>query len=283
MSDITTNEERSQDELKSQADGEHTEDTGSKFQDYFADDVMHSKPKLTEVLLTFLRLRNIDGELAEIEQERGDLPESIEKLKSQSSSLKAEYSEKKKKLNALVEEKSQLESDDSDYEEKINKYDEQKYNVRSNKEYDEITKAVDSLFENVKKNEARLKEIASVLNVLDTDIEDLENKISSQETELADKEKKLSELNEQYVQEEAVLIDKRAEELSSLDEGNKFLYENVNKMYRGEAAAIVRKGNCSGCYNSIPPQRVIEIRAAEKVFTCQSCGRILISEDILGN
>jgi hypothetical protein len=53
-------------------------------------------------------------------------------------------------------------------------------------------------------------------------------------------------------------------------------------MYKGEAAAIVRKGNCSGCYNSIPPQRVIEIKTAEKVFTCQSCGRILISEELIG-
>jgi len=56
------------------------------------------------------------------------------------------------------------------------------------------------------------------------------------------------------------------------------LYERINGTYKGEAVAVVRKGNCSGCYNSIPPQRVLEIKSAEEIFQCQSCGRILVDE-----
>ena len=56
-------------------------------------------------------------------------------------------------LSKIDLEKSILERDNNSYEEKINKYDEQKYNVRSNKEYDEIVKTIESLFEEVKKNE----------------------------------------------------------------------------------------------------------------------------------
>ncbi len=182
-----------------------------------------------------------------------------------------------------MDEKSRLETENTSHEEKINKYDEQKYNVRSNKEYDEITKTVDSLFEEVKKNESRLKEIDSILSVLDVEIEELENKITEQEATLSEKQSLLDELDEQYKQEEMVLRERRNSAVSELNETHRFLYENVNKMYKGEAAAIVRKGNCSGCYNSIPPQRVIEIKSAEKIFTCQSCGRILVSEELIGN
>ena len=259
------------------------DDGASRFQHYFSEVEENNAPKLTAVLHSFLKLREIDSELAEIEEEKGDLPESIEKLSSQCAILKSDYSSKKSTLNSLVEEKSKLEHDNVSDEEKINKYDEQKYNVRSNKEYDEITKAVDLLFEVVKKNEIRLKEIDSILSVLDVEIEELETKITEQEKELTEKQNLLNELNDQYKQEESALRERREVAVAELNESHRFLYENVNKMYKGEAAAIVRKGNCSGCYNSIPPQRVIEIKTAEKIFTCQSCGRILVAEELLAS
>ena len=69
--------------------------------------------------------------------------------------------------------------------------------------------------------------------------------------------------------------------LKNLNAEDKALYTRLKKMFKGEVIAIVRKGNCTGCYNSIPPQKVIEIATAEKVYTCESCGRILISEEVL--
>lgn len=289
MNDINTTDENQKKDAISDESVENNsavipeEDGASRFQQYFSDVEERNAPKLTTVLQSFLRLREIDSELAEIEEEKGDLPESIEKLTAQCSTLKTDYSGKKGTLNSLVDEKFRLETENTSHEEKINKYDEQKYNVRSNKEYDEITKTVDSLFEEVKKNESRLKEIESILSVLDVEIEELENKITEQEATLSEKQSLLDELDEQYKQEEMVLRERRDSAISELNETNRFLYENVNKMYKGEAAAIVRKGNCSGCYNSIPPQRVIEIKSAEKIFTCQSCGRILVSEELISN
>ena len=69
--------------------------------------------------------------------------------------------------------------------------------------------------------------------------------------------------------------------LKQLDDDKKNLYNRINSSFKGEAIAVVRKENCSGCFNSIPPQRVIEIRSAQKIFTCQSCGRILIDESLV--
>lgn len=184
MNDINTTDENQKKDAISDESVENNsavipeEDGASRFQQYFSDVEERNAPKLTTVLQSFLRLREIDSELAEIEEEKGDLPESIEKLTAQCSTLKTDYSGKKGTLNSLVDEKFRLETENTSHEEKINKYDEQKYNVRSNKEYDEITKTVDSLFEEVKKNESRLKEIESILSVLDVEIEELENKIT---------------------------------------------------------------------------------------------------------
>ena len=42
------------------------------------------------------------------------------------------------------------------------------------------------------------------------------------------------------------------------------------------AVATVHRGACGGCFNALPPQLVNEVRKAEGVQICESCGRMLI-------
>lgn len=259
------------------------EEPVSRFQEYFNEEVEKNNPKMTETLLTLYELRRIDEELTDIEDEKGDLPDKIESIKKEMYTIEKELNEKKQSLSRLEEEKSQLTSENVSYEERINKYDEQKFDVRSNKEYDEIVKTIESLFEEVGKNEKRIKDIDDIHSKLGSDVESLESRSGEATTELTEKQSLLDELDEQYKQEESGLREKRNELLSKIDEASRLLYERINNSYKGEATAIVRRGNCSGCYNSIPPQTVIEIKSAEKLYTCQSCGRILIAEELLTN
>lgn len=257
------------------------ENTSSKFQEFFSEIVNSENPKITDTLLTFLELKNVDEELSEIEDEKGDLPETIETIKTKINFLEAELTERKHSLLKIEDDKTKFQKSNNACEEKINKYDEQKFNVRSNKEYDEIVKTIDSLFEEVEKNEIRIKEIDEMTKTLSLEAESLDNEIKVLQAELDEKQSLLNELNQQFQVEESILKKKRTDLLSKLSAESSSLYERINRMYRGEATAIVRKGNCSGCYNSIPPQRVIEIKTVEKIFTCQSCGRILIAEEII--
>lgn len=259
------------------------EEPVSRFQEYFNEEIEKNNPKMTGTLLTLYELRSIDEELTDIEDEKGDLPDKIEIIKKEIETLGKELDEKKQSLLKLEEEKSKLISENDSYEERINKYDEQKFDVRSNKEYDEIVKTIESLFEEVGKNEKRIKDIIDIFSKLGTDVESLESRSNEATAELTEKQSLLDELDEQYKQEESGLREKRNELLTKIDESSRLLYERINNSYKGEATAIVRRGNCSGCYNSIPPQTVIEIKSAEKLYTCQSCGRILIAEELLAN
>jgi len=284
-------EDKKSEEIVSEQDGNASgeghrisveeEDRSSRFQEFFSETVETSGPKLTDTLMTYLELKNIDEELAEIEEEKGDLPENIQSMKSEINSLDSVLNEKQDSLSKLEEEKAKVIRDNNSFEEKISKYDEQKFNVRSNKEYDEIVKTIESLFEEVAKNEVRIKEIDNLTGGLSTEVETFEIKLGELKAELVEKQTLLNELDEQYKQEESILREKRNILSGKLDHQGISLYERINGMYKGEATAIVRKGNCSGCYNSIPPQRVIEIKSADKIFTCQSCGRILISEELI--
>jgi len=43
----------------------------------------------------------------------------------------------------------------------------------------------------------------------------------------------------------------------------------------------VRRNACGGCYNVLPPQRLLDLRQMEKIFTCDHCGRILVPNEIV--
>lgn len=259
------------------------DDSPSVILEYFEDDSDVKKPKVTEKLMTFYKLSKIDKELFEIEEEKGDLPDVIEKLKEKVASTEKEVSERQKKVITLNSDKDKLVAGNKKTEERITKYEEQKYSAKSNKEYDDIMKTIDSGLAEMEGFEKKLKDLTNdIKNEIDSTTE-LTAKLEELKNELKEKEAALAELDENYKSEEDEMKKDYNELLKDLNAEDKNLYTRLRKMFHGEVIAIVRKGNCTGCYNSIPPQKVIEIAAAEKVYTCESCGRILISEEVLKN
>ncbi|MBL4861978.1 MAG: hypothetical protein JKY09_03030, partial [Crocinitomicaceae bacterium] len=44
----------------------------------------------------------------------------------------------------------------------------------------------------------------------------------------------------------------------------------------GLAVVPVDRDSCGGCFNKIPLQRQLDIRAKKKVIACEHCGRVLV-------
>ncbi|HEX2786355.1 MAG TPA: C4-type zinc ribbon domain-containing protein [Ignavibacteria bacterium] len=265
-------------------DNPQVPDTGSsRVLEYFEFNDTENKPKIEEELRILYELCRIDGDLKDINDEKGDLPDIIIEQKNNLFEFENDISGKKAELKKLQEEEATLTKQITKTEAKVKKYDEQKYSAKSNKEYDAIMKSIDASIEIIDKNQKRIKELADITEILKRDIEAAEREMTELKTELEANEAKLSNLNEEFEQEEAELTHKKDNLMVRLEEDLRNLYSRINNTLRGEAVSVVRRGNCSGCYNSIPPQRAIEIRAAEKLFTCQACGRILIDEKYITN
>jgi predicted nucleic acid-binding Zn-ribbon protein len=228
-------------------------------------------------------LTKIDEELAEIVDEKGDLPVRIENLKERMAVIEEHLTEDKLKLKTFESEEKALNKENKNLDEKVTKYDESKYKAKNNKEYDEITKQIDAMMETIDKNDARLKELKSYQENLVKGILEMSKSNDELKAELKEDTAHLNSLNKQFEDEENELVEKRKIILDKLSDEHKMLYERINGSLQGEATAIVRKGNCSGCYNSVPPQREIEIRMAEDIYLCQSCGRIMIDEKLIEN
>ena len=52
-------------------------------------------------------------------------------------------------------------------------------------------------------------------------------------------------------------------------------YERIRKRWRGVAIADATGGRCAACQMKLRPQYFQELRRADKMYFCESCGRIL--------
>ncbi|MBN8570732.1 MAG: hypothetical protein J0M18_13985 [Ignavibacteria bacterium] len=279
MSDLVNKNEMNEDGgLNDEASADNTP---SVILEYFEEDSDTKKPKVTEKLMTFYKLSKIDKELFEIEEEKGDLPDVIKNLKEKIALIEKEVSERQKRVIDLNTTKDKLTASNKKTEERITKYEEQKFSAKNNKDYDDIMKTIDAGLEEMEGFEKKMKDITNeIKNEVDTTNE-LTGRVEGLKSDLTEKEEVLHELDENYKSEEDEMKKDYNALLKNLNAEDKALYTRLKKMFKGEVISIVRKGNCTGCYNSIPPQKVIEIATAEKVYTCESCGRILISEEVL--
>ena len=235
-------------------------------------------------ILQLYKLNQVDKELHELISLRGDIPAKIEDLNSEKNQLDTRADELRKELDDITFAENNVATENDHLLEKIEKNDEliRSGAVKSNKEYDALAKEIEDAKDKIKENEkaskddnsARKAAIENELVLIAGQLEDVNVELDQNQTEL-------EELTKQTGEEEKELNSQRDDILKNIDPEDMSYYERISKVRFGEAVAVVRKGSCLGCYSSIPPQKAIEIRMAEKFYACESCGRILIAEETI--
>lgn len=234
---------------------------------------------MEETLRLLYLLQKVDSNLDDVEELKGDLPEAVRTLKSEIAELDAKASAKQQYIDEFVATRNKADNDIKDFEEKLKKYKEQQYQVRNNKEYDAITKEIEFAEESVR--------------TLSKQFEDFENQMSVAKNELAEFTGKLDELNESLKEkgDELAVVSKETEDeelkynherekiVARLDKDILGRYAKI-RSGRGKAVSTIRKNSCSGCGNRVPPQHIMEIRRNDRIYLCQHCGRIIVSDEL---
>lgn len=241
---------------------------------------------MKERLLLLYRLNKIDRELNELLSLKGDIPVKIEELTEQKNSLEAKITALQNKLREVTEGEEFVLNENDALTKKIDKNDNtlRAGNVKSNEEYNALAREIEDGYEKIQKNENTLdQEYKGKKDEINAKILVEQEKLNQIETELAENNDELSEVNKQTAEEENELNKQRNALTKQILPEDIEYYDRINKVRFGEAVAVVRKNSCLGCYSSIPPQRSIEIRTANRFFNCENCGRILIAEEIISS
>jgi predicted nucleic acid-binding Zn-ribbon protein len=225
-----------------------------------------------------LQLQGIDYQLGELERSKGYLPDMIENLKAEIRTAEDELTNTKKTREERHLDKKQLELTIEDATVALAKLKDQMTTIKTNREYDALSREIDHKKEELSRAE---DELLAVMG----ELEELEQKLVSSERDRGDIQKSNDE-QLQAIQSEMDSVgtkikikeNERKNILVRLEAPVVAAYERI-KRGKGSAVVAVRKRACSGCFKALPPQLVQEIRRGEQLITCDSCGRILIWED----
>ena len=235
---------------------------------------------MVEKLKTLYKLQRLDSHLDKLEELRGDLPLAVKALEERLNDMERILEAKQKEKEDSAKKRESNDDEIRTLSENQKKYKSQLYSVRNNKEYDALTKEIDHTDTKIKKMEMENDALADFSKRVENEIEELTPLIDNLKAEMKEKEADLRTIIKANEKEEIKLREIRAKVEVNVKKLDYSQYIRIRKAKKGTAVSVVKRGSCSGCHNVVPAQRQLEIKKNNKLYTCEYCGRILISEDI---
>jgi uncharacterized protein len=234
---------------------------------------------LKSILQSLYLLQLLDSELDELREMRGDLPDTVNTMEQELELVERRIEEIDEALKRGATERSMKEKESLELIGKIEKYKGQQLEVTNNREYDALTREMETAETTIATNEALVQEWIEQNEQLKASKEQFAAKREELVKELEIKREELKEILETTREEEINFEKKREQAVSGVLERDMQLYLRIRGA-KGKAVVPIRRVSCSGCYNVVPPQLILEIKKNDRLFTCEHCGRILVSEEI---
>ncbi|TLY28290.1 MAG: hypothetical protein E6K56_10225 [Ignavibacteria bacterium] len=226
-------------------------------------------------------LQQVDTQLQEVQDLKGDLPSIVEELQGRVNELKSKLKGLHDSLKQAKIDRDEADVGILDCGEKIDKYKGQQLHVKSNKQYDALTREIEAAEAKSLKLEKEMGLLEGKMQLFKSDIETIMPQLEELNAELEGKQKELREVNKEHEKEELKLQHEREKLVVRVEREDLERYERIRKAKGGKAVVPVKRGACGGCFNRVPPQKILEIRQNLKLYQCEHCGRILVSDHIV--
>lgn len=225
-------------------------------------------------------LQLVDLNYDELQEQKGDLPQIVEELSQTLDAKKKLKKELEKTAKESLAKRDEADSEILRLKEAIEKYKNQQFQVKTNKQYDALAREIDYSQEQIVKFQKEMDALEGKAAVAKEDAEKLGPEIETLEKQLAEKEKELAAINKEHEDEELKLKNEREKIVAKISKTDYKMYERIRKARDGKAVVVVTRNSCAGCYNRVPPQKVLELRKNNAIITCERCGRILVSDEV---
>ena len=252
-------------------------ETFVSLQKNFADSDMPVEEKLK----TLYELQAADSEIDKIIQLRGELPSEVAALEDEIASLK----ERSAAISATMDQMNRNIADTklsiAEHESTIEKYQRQLETISNSREYDSLNKEIENQELLRQIEEKKIVDTRAEIGALKAQAEDIKDRLSIRAEDLKAKKAELETIVEETAKEEAVLVERRNECAAKIDARTMSAYERIRASVHNHLAVvgIYNGDSCGGCFNTITPQRRVEIGSNRKLIICEHCGRIIINPD----
>jgi hypothetical protein len=225
-------------------------------------------------LKNLMELQVADREIHRLKEEIAALPKRVSAIEAKLAATKAQLERAKASVKADEAARKKFETSIQDLQGKISKYRDQSLDVKTNEQYKALMHEIEFAQQEIRANEDRIldlmvnaenreKEVKAAEAELKAETAEIEEEKTAARERTAEDEKQLSEWN-----------GKRDTWRAGIDPDVLRHYERVLK-FRGSGISEVRDQKCSACQVMLRPQTFNEVRAGDKLISCESCQRIL--------
>jgi predicted nucleic acid-binding Zn-ribbon protein len=230
---------------------------------------------MQDVIQNLVNLQYIDIKLDELQKQRGDLPEDILDHETDIVRFETRINRNTTQLKDLELEKAKLELEIDDAHDLMKKYESQQMSVRNNREYDALTKEIESQKQLVENAHSRLEEIAILKEELEKELIETRALLDEKKDELSKMKGELQNVIQKTEKEEEDLLKLREEAAALVNQRYLRSYERLRKGLANKLAVCPMKdGACMGIM--MPPQVQMEVRRMNKIIIDENSGRIVV-------
>jgi uncharacterized protein len=226
-------------------------------------------------LASILRIQSLDLKAAELKKEIEALPKHIAEIEKHLDAHTRRLDAAKAALSASQKDRKRLEDDIKVHEQKISKLKDQMLQAKTNEQYKAFQNEIKFAEDEIRKCEDRILELMG-------EGEPLEKNIKSAEAQLAQERKQVEAEKERArsrTADDQRFLSDAMEERKTIAAGLPPAllrdYERIRSRWKGVAIADATQGRCSACMMALRPQYFQDLKRAEKVMYCESCGRII--------
>jgi predicted nucleic acid-binding Zn-ribbon protein len=230
---------------------------------------------MTEVLETLVKIQRLDTNIEQTQKEIEAIPEKITAFEKDVEKAERSLQDKKKRVQEISKEYKSREGDIAANETKIAKLNSQTFAVKTNEEYRAILHEIEFLKNENRRIEdemiAMLEEEERLNSTLDAFEKETGNTISERTHRIGD----LNKHRETLLDSVEAMKAEFENLFNQLPEETQELYQKIKKV-RGKAVCLIENETCTGCYASLTPQFMNELKKKKEILLCAHCGRILI-------
>ncbi|MDA0310226.1 MAG: C4-type zinc ribbon domain-containing protein [Bacteroidetes bacterium] len=240
-----------------------------------------SEMSVDEKLRALFDLQIMDSKIDQIRTLRGELPLEVNDLEDEVEGLNAKIARKSEEILAMESEISAKKNLMKESAMLISKYEQQQANVRNNREFDSLSKEIEYQSLEIQLAEKRIREFNARIEGLKEELASFEEKRAERQANLDLKREELDAIVAETQKDEEALLQKSQAFEAQIEER----YLNAYKRIRGNAVnglAVVHidRDSCGGCFNTLPPQRILDIALRKRINQCEHCGRILVDSEL---
>jgi predicted nucleic acid-binding Zn-ribbon protein len=226
-------------------------------------------------------LQLIDASLDELQQQKGDLPAEVQKLEGELAGQREHHAATEQTMRQAFTKRENADNEILTLKAKLEKYKSQQFSVRTNREYDALTREMDAASDTIQRLEKEMIQLEAQATTARTEMGEIQLTIDAAAKILEEKVVALAEVSKLTEDEELQLEHERQKAVVRVSKADLATYERIRNAKKGMAIVPVKKGACGGCFNRVPPQKLLELRQNEHLYKCERCGRIIVSDEIV--